>query len=191
MTFLSNPQGFSPAEFQTYVSSLKWSGWRPKYIVLHNTGAPSLRQWAHGNIGKDYERHRILNLNHYYKNEKGWHSGPHLFISPNLIWAACDLTADGVHASCYNRESIGVEMVGDYGAEPFDSGDGAKVRDLTAQALATLHKALKISPDTLKFHKECLRDHHDCPGRHVDKADMIVRIKAAMAPALVAQHPAA
>lgn len=181
MTFLVNPQGYRPAEFQTYVSGLHWVAWRPEFIVLHNTAAPNLRQWAHGNSGKDHERQRILNLNHYYKNRKGWHSGPHLFISPAFIWNACDLRADGVHASCYNRKSLGVEMVGDYGVEDFGSGEGAKVRDLTVQALAILHRALKIAPDTLKFHKDCLRDHHACPGKGVDRTDIIARIKAELA----------
>lgn len=72
-------------------------------------------------------------------------------------------------------------MVGDYGAESFDSGDGAKVRDNAVAALAALHRALKISPDTLHFHKQCARDHHDCPGRNVSQPDMIARVKAALA----------
>jgi hypothetical protein len=178
MTFLANPLGFTPAEFKTYVAKLAWTAWRPRFLVLHNTAEPNLRQWTLGNNGKDCERKRIVNLNHYYRNEQGWHSGPHLFISPSLIWVACDLTADGVHASCYNRESLGVEMVGDYGVEAFDSGDGARVRDNAVAALAILYRALAISPDTLHFHKECIRDHHDCPGKHVDKADIVARVTA-------------
>jgi hypothetical protein len=178
MTFLANPLGFTPAEFRTYVAGLKWPGWRPKFIVLHNTAEPNLRQWAHGNTGKDYEHKRIVNLNAYYRNQEGWRSGPHLFISPSLIWVACDLGANGVHASCYNSESIGVEMVGDYGVEDFASGDGAKVRDNAVAALAILHHALGIGPDTLRFHKECLRDHHDCPGKNVGEEDIVQRVKA-------------
>ncbi len=130
MTFLDNPSGLSPAAFKSYVATCRWPVWKPKFIVLHNTAEPNLKQWAYGNDGKDHEYQRILNLNRYYKS-LGWHSGPHLFISPNLIWVACDLAADGVHASCYNADSLGVEMVGDYSDEAFDSGDGAKVRDLT------------------------------------------------------------
>ena len=182
MTFLANPLGFTPSEFRTYVAGLKWPGWRPKFIVLHNTAEPNLRQWAHGNTGKDYEHKRIVNLNAYYRNQEGWRSGPHLFISPSLIWVACDLRANGVHASCYNAESIGVEMVGDYGVEAFDSGEGAQVRDHAVAALAILHRALGIRPDTLRFHKECIRDHHDCPGGHVDKADIIARVNAYLLP---------
>ena len=185
MTFLNNPSGLSPAAFKSYVATCRWPVWKPKFIVLHNTAEPNLKQWAYANDGKDHEYQRILNLNRYYKS-LGWHSGPHLFISPNLIWVACDFAADGVHASCYNAESLGVEMVGDYSDEAFDSGDGGNVRDLTVAALAILHQALGIDPATLRFHKECLRDHHDCPGKNVVKADLIARIRAAMAPVPVA-----
>ena len=42
--------------------------------------------------------------------------------------------------------------------------------------MAHLYRALKLSPSGLVFHKECRRDNHDCPGRKVDKADMIRRV---------------
>ena len=178
MTFLAEPLGFTPEEFKTYVAGLRWKTWKPQFLTLHNTAEPNLAQWTHSGLGKVAGLRRIQNLNHYYKVEEGWHSGPHLFIAPDLIWVACDLTANGVHASCYNSVSIGVEMVGDFSREAFDSGDGAKVRDNAVAALAILHKALKIDPRTLHFHKECLKDHHDCPGRNVVKADVIARVQA-------------
>jgi N-acetylmuramoyl-L-alanine amidase len=180
MTFLSQPLGFTPAEFQTYVEKLRWHCWRPQFIALHNTAEPNLAQWVHSGLGKVAGLQRVKNLNHYYQSAEGWHSGPHLFIAPDLIWVACDLTANGVHATCYNAVSIGVEMVGDYASEAFDSGDGAKVRDNAVAAVAVLHKALRLTPETMHFHKECLRDHHDCPGKNVVKADVIARVKEAM-----------
>ena len=178
MTFLAQPLGFTPDEFKTYVAGLRWKLWKPQFLTLHNTAEPNLAQWTHFGLGKVDGFRRIQNLNHYYQVEQGWHSGPHIFVAPDLIWIACDLTANGVHASCYTRVSIGVEMVGDYSRESFDSGDGAQVRDNTIAALAILHKALKIDPRTLHFHKECLRDHHDCPGKNVVKADVIARVQA-------------
>jgi hypothetical protein len=186
MTFLAQPLGFTPEEFKNYVAGLRWKLWKPQFLTLHNTAEPNLAQWTHFGLGKTDGFKRILNLNHYYKVVEGWHSGPHLFIAPDLIWVACDLTANGVHASCYNSVSIGVEMVGDYARESFDSGDGAQVRDNAVAALAILHKALKIDPRTLHFHKECLKDHHDCPGKNVVKADVIARVQAWRAAAPVA-----
>jgi hypothetical protein len=180
MSFLSTPNSYNPSSFKKHVGSLHWTKWKPQFIVLHNTAEPNLVQWVYSGLGEVAGEHRIRNLNHYYQNDQGWHSGPHLFIAPDLIWEACDLTANGVHASCYNSVSIGVEMVGDYSTESFTSGNGAKVRDNAVAAMAILHKALGIDPDTLHFHKECIKDHHDCPGKNVDKADMLVRIKAYM-----------
>ena len=187
MTFLATPLGFAPAEFKAYVAGLKWQSWKPRFITLHNTAEPNLAQWAHGNIGKPYELQRVKNLNHYYEVTEHWHSGPHLFISPSLIWVACDLLADGVSVSCWNHQTIGVEMVGDYASESFTTGDGAKVRDNTVAALAILHKALGLTPAPyvtgvkgLHPHRDCIADHHDCPGKNVDLADMRARVAATL-----------
>jgi hypothetical protein len=178
MTFLANPRGYSPEEFDVFVDTLKWTDWKPQFIVLHNTAEPNLKQWAFSGMGQENGLQRIRNLNHYYSVELGWHSGPHLFIAPDYIWNACDLTQPGVHASCFNHLSIGVEMVGDYSHEDFTCDEGAMVRDNAIAAVASLHRALKIKPETIHFHKECVRDHHDCPGKMVDKTDIIARVKA-------------
>lgn len=178
MSFMATPLGFTPEEFKTYVQGLKWSeGWRPQFVTLHNTAEPNLAQWRHFGLGKTAGAQRVKNLNAYYRHEEGWHSGPHIFVAPDLIWVACDLEADGVHASCYNRTSIGVEMVGDYATEDFATGPGAQVRDNAVAVIATLCHALRFDPASLHFHKECIRDHHDCPGKNIDKADLIARLK--------------
>jgi hypothetical protein len=184
MSFLADPIGYTPDAFAAFVATLKWPLWKPKFIVLHNTAIPNLTQWL---AGPTTPKQRVLNLNHYYSSVEGWHSGPHLFIDPTTVWNACDLRYDGVHASCFNHVSIGVEMVGDYSEEAFDCGPGAQVRDTTVAALATLHKALGLRPDEyvagaqgLHFHKECVADHHNCPGAYVDKADIVARILAKM-----------
>jgi len=180
MTFLSEPRGFTAAEFKIYVSTLTWAKWRPEFVTLHNTAKPSLKQWVNFGLGKTQGAQRIRNLNSYYRNILGWHSGPHLFIAPDFIWLACDLEQDGVHASCFNRRSIGVEMVGDYSVEAFDNGDGAKVRDNAVASVAALYGRLKIDPTTLRFHKECKKDHHDCPGVRVKKEDFVARVTKAL-----------
>ena len=187
MTFLSDPQGYTQKEFSDFVKTLKWKVWKPRFVVLHNTFEPTLAQWIHNGLGYNDGHRRICNLNHYY-HSKGWHSGPTLFIAPDLIWNACDLEQDGVHCSCWNRISLGVEMVGDFSSEEFDSGNGAKVRDNTIAALAVLHNALDLKPDNyamghhgLHFHHECIKDHHGgCPGTNVSKEDVVKRILTAM-----------
>lgn len=187
MTFLADPLGFTPADFAAYVDKLVWKDWKPSFVTLHNTAEPNLAQWNHFGLGPVAGAQRIRNLNSYYKG-LGWHSGPQNFIGPDLIWQACDPTHDGVSVSCWNRITYAIEMVGDYSSEDFNSGDGAKVRDLTVFALAVLHKKLGLRPDNyvmgksgLHFHKECIHDHHLCPGKNVDKADIVQRILAEMA----------
>ena len=176
MTFLSTPRGFTAAEFAAYAQSLKWDkGWRPRFVTLHNTAEPTLKQWAQlGGL------QRVRNLNHYYQG-LGWHSGPHLFVAPDLIWLACDLEHDGVHASCFNKTSIGVEVVGDYSIEAFDSGDGARVRDNAVAAVAAICRALHVSPVTLRFHRGVPARPSRLPGKNVDKSGFIGRVKAALA----------
>ena len=116
-----------------------------------------------------------------------WHSGVHLFVAPNLIWNLCDLTQEGVSVSCWNHLTLGIEMIGDYATEEFEAGPGAQVRDNAVAAMAVLHRKLGLRPDGyrkgvsgLHFHKECSRDHHDCPGRNVVKADVVARVLAKM-----------
>ncbi|PPQ39383.1 N-acetylmuramoyl-L-alanine amidase [Rhodoblastus acidophilus] len=181
MTFLTTPLHFTPTDFAAYCSGLRWDkSWRPSAITVHNTAEPNIKQWAKAGLGIAGGTQRVKNLNAYYKT-KGWHSGPHLFVAPDFIWLACDLEADGVHASCFNKTSIGVEMVGDYATEAFDAGDGAKVRDNAVAAIAAICRALNIAPTAIRFHRECLRDHHDCPGKLVDKTDFVARVTTALA----------
>lgn len=71
-------------------------------------------------------------------------------------------------------KSWGVEMIGEYEDEIF----GDDVRDNTVAALATLHAVLGRDPETLRFHKEDPgTTHKTCPGRKVNKADMIKRVQ--------------
>lgn len=177
-------RAYTRAEFAAHVASLRWVAWKPAGITLHNTAAPRLDQWAESGAA---HQARIINLQHYYETQLGWHAGPHLFISRNYINGFSNLLQPGVHSRCFNATHIGIEMVGDFATEEFDSGDGAMVRDNAVFAMATLYRALNLDPKYLTFHKECTRDNHDCPGRKVNKADLINRILAEMGkPLLVA-----
>ncbi len=108
-------------------------------------------------------------------------SGPHVVVCPAYIWVLCDPEQDGVSVSCWNRETFGIEMVGSYeaGQDDFSSGDGAKVRDNAVFTLATLCE--KFGWDIgaeLHFHRECMQDHHACPGSRVQKPDIVQRVRA-------------
>lgn len=184
MSFLAEPQGYTPKEFAGFVERLEWNVWRPNFVTLHNTGAPTLAAWLDS---PSAAKQRIEGQRHYERDILHWHSGVHLFVAPNLIWNLCDLTQEGVSVSCWNHLTLGIEMIGDYATEGFDSGAGAQVRDNAVAAMAILHRRLGLRPDQyrcgvrgLHFHKECSWDHHDCPGRNVVKADVVARVLAKM-----------
>jgi hypothetical protein len=65
-------------------------------------------------------------------------------------------------------------MVGDYSVETF----APTIRDNVLSALATLHAALGLNPDTLRLHKEDPKTTHICPGQNIIKADIIQGVHA-------------
>jgi hypothetical protein len=172
-------KSFTPDAFRQYVQTISFDGWRPQFVVLHNTAAPKLSEWH--NVPGDK---RMRNLESFYRDSMHWSAGPHLFVADDFIWAFTPLNVSGVHSPSWNSLAWGVEMVGDYSAEPFD----ARVRANAVQALAILHASLGLDPNKLKLHKEDPRTTHDCPGKNVDKADMIAAVLNAMAEANPGEH---
>ena len=162
-------RSFTMEEFDTYCHTLQWTSWRPIFIVLHNTEEPNLKQCPNGLTEKNIQ----VEVK-YYRDEKKWHAGPHLFIDDRQIWAFTPLTVPGVHSPSWNRLAWGVETLGNYEVEAFTSGRGAKVRDNAIAALATLHAVLGIDAHTMRFHKEDPNTtHKKCPGKNVRKLEMI------------------
>lgn len=169
-------KAFTREAFTQYVNGLVWQYWRPKGVVIHNTAAPTLAQWA-----EEGPRHeaRIRNLRHYYEFTNHWPGGPHLFVSRRWITVFDGLLEPGVHSPSFNREYLGIEMVGDFSREPFNSGDGALVRDNAVYATAVLLRRLRlpVNDRTIRFHKEDPRTTHDCPGKLVNKSDFVARVR--------------
>lgn len=166
-------EGFTQDEFRTYVSKLRWDGWRPSLVVWHNTAAPSLRQWiATAETDKLNGRApgstRIQNLESFFKDNNGWSGCPHLFVANDLIWVMNPLTAPGVHSPSWNHISWGIEMIGDFANEDPDSGEGLRVKLNTIYATAVLCEAVGIDPATqIRLHKEDRRTTHNCPGSRI------------------------
>lgn len=173
-------KGFTAAEFAAYVGGLTWTGWRPSFVVLHNTGSPTFAQW-HQVPGEQ----RMKNLETYYRDTQKWSAGPHLFIADDLIWVFTPLTVAGVHSPSWNRLSWGVELVGDYAHEAMP--DSLRLNALSA--LAVIHAALGLDPATLRLHREDPLTTHQCPGSSVVKGSMIAEVQAALAAMVPGDHP--
>lgn len=174
---------FSRTGFAEYVAHTPLESWKPKRIVLHNTASPSLAQRPSGLTAEHIE-----NLHFYYQfkaptkhGKTGWSGGPHLFVDQTGVWVFNPLDRKGTHSPSFNANAWGVEMLGDFDVEPFDSGDGLKVRSNAVSALSVLFRRLGIATVTnvnFKFHKEDTATDHDCPGKNVHKAQVMGLVQA-------------
>jgi hypothetical protein len=165
-------QSFMSDGFDSYCHTLQWNAWRPSFIVLHNTGVPSLAQRPEG-----LTQHHIHSLEGYYRDTQKWKAGPHLFIDDKQIWVFTPLTVSGTHSPSWNKVALGVEMLGDYEKEAFDSGRGLQVRENTVAALATLSAVLGIDSQTMRIHREDPLTTHACPGKNVRKLEVIQEVQ--------------
>jgi hypothetical protein len=164
------------SEFESYLRSLKFtSSFKPSFVTLHHTASPSLAQRPQG-----FTAQHLENLRHYYENTMGWSGAPHVFIDDQgdgiIVFQRMDRR--GVHAASFNRNSWGVEMLGNFDTESFTEGRGAKVRDNAMQALSIMCKVLNANASTIKFHRDDPKTTKTCPGRHVAKQDVVARVSA-------------
>lgn len=169
-------QSFSASAFSEYCHALNWNSWRPSFIVVHNTGVPNLAQRPNG-----FTRQHIDALVGYYRDQNHWSAGPHLFIDDHQIWVFTPLTTPGVHSPSWNAVALGIEMLGDYSIDSFDSGRGKAVQANAVSAIATLCEVLGFDPGTLRLHKEDKKTTHVCPGKNVAKQRLIDAVRVEMA----------
>lgn len=174
---------FTAGTFDTYAKSLQWTTWRPSFIALHNTAAPTLAQRPHG-----FTKQHINNLVSYFRDQMKWSAGPHLFIDDHQIWVFTPLTVTGRHSPSWNTLALGIEMLGDYATDSFDTGRGLAVRKNAVAAMATLCGALGLSPSTIRLHKEDPATTHNCPGKNVSKEAVVAEVEAALAAHYTADH---
>ena len=195
---------YTRADLATHINACDFSKWtdkagkqgRPAFITLHNTATPDIALWMSWTPAK--RQQYILNMQPYYE-KKGWQAGPHFFVTPQddiCAFGFSDLMKAGTHASCFNNSSIGIEMVGDFDKEAFDTGPGAQVADNAIYLMALLHNRIGLTPTPyaynktgLHFHVECAADAHHCPGTHVQKDAVGLRVSAVMAQLNGGQQP--
>jgi len=154
-------QVWSPAEFRSYVSGLDL-GWA-EGVTMHHTSAPSLAQRPNGLTAQHLE-----NLRHYYQNELGWSSGPHLFIDDDQIWGMSSLERRGVHAKSFNATHIGIEVLGDYDVESPETGRGHSCWITAAHCVRAILDATGWTSADVNGHRDDPKTSKTCPGKLVD-----------------------
>ena len=167
MSFLPRTLYLDQNEMVNFILTIPKNGWlwSPKGITWHNTAAPSIAQW---NAYSEPQRQAWGdNYDHYVKFDLHWHSGPHFCATPDKSFVLCEPRANGVHASCFNSDHYGVETVGDFrpGGDDPHVGRGLLSMLASANIIAALCKRMNWSPQkVINFHRDCIRDHHPCPG---------------------------
>lgn len=177
---------FTPDEFRSYLKGLAPGGFKPSMVVLHNTASPTIEQRPDG-----FKEKHMGDLVHYYGVVQGWSGGPHLFVDDLGIWVFNRLDRRGTHSPSWNSKSFGVEMLGDFSRESFDSGRGLAIQKNAAEAVAALFVHMGIEPDDKSFrlHKEDPETNHNCPGKAVSKSAMLTQVRERMTAAEVMGVP--
>jgi GH24 family phage-related lysozyme (muramidase) len=181
------------AGFAAHVEGLVFTVWTPQFVVVHNTSAPTLANYAdwrahperHGNWTPEQW---LKNLAGYYSG-LGWNAGPHAFVCPDGVGLFTPFTQRGTHSPAWNSITWGIETVGEFETEPFD--DGSKTNLIAV--LGILHARIGLNPADYKFgvrgihfHKEDpITTHKTCPGKNMVKADLVADVVAYMQ----ATHP--
>lgn len=168
----------TPDQLPDYLAQVTFGSFMPEFATLHHTSSPSLAMRPTG-----LSDQHLQNLLDYYQGSMGWSGAPHFFIDdrPDGIIVFQRLDRKGVHAVSFNRNSWGMEMLGDYDSEPFNTGRGAAVRDNAMQALAAICKRLEVPAAGIRFHRDDPKTSKSCPGRLVTKQDVVARVSALLA----------
>jgi len=155
---------FSATELETYVRAQQFSTFRPKFVVVHNTAVPAVKDRPHG-----FTPQHMLNLVAFYRG-KGWSAGPHAFVDQNGTWIFTPITAQGVHSPSWNGTSLGVETLGDYESERFEDPIKGNLLD----CLTVLHDVLGLDPHELRLHREDVQtSHKTCPGKNLNRRELV------------------
>lgn len=184
MSFSAVGQVFDPQAFEIHIATLDLS-WA-KSITIHHTGSPNLAQRPKG-----WTIQHMRNLQHFYQNEKGWKTGPHLFTDEDQVFGLTPLTMPGTHAVSFNRTSIGIEMLGDYDTENPHQGRGLEVLENTAKITGLLLQKIKLPANerTILFHRDDPQTTKTCPGQQINKAAFVQMVQNRMETRTVGTAP--
>lgn len=142
----------SAKEFKDYIAKKSFSPNNPNKLCLHHTWKPDVADW---NGAKT-----ISGLKRYYEG-LGWSAGPHLFIAEDGIWLFTDMNKQGIHAGLGNKNSIGIEVVGNYDPKVWKG----KTKENALSVIELLSAKLGLTFGDIHYHR--MYSAKTCPGKMI------------------------
>ena len=134
--FLFIGEALTADQFTAYVRDYDFGPFPHDFVVLHHTANPSTQHaryssglvWDAGEAGltesqiKQKRLRSLTGIKEFYRRDRGWDRGPHLFVDERWIWLFTPMFHTGIHAvgANYYRDaagfhySIAIEVVGYY-----------------------------------------------------------------------------
>ena len=135
-------------------------------ITHHNTYKPNDLTW----LG----RASMVSMMEYYRDAKGWSSGPHLYLAADAphaadqgIWQLTPMTHPGTHAGPCNKDHLGIENVGDFQDRPPTADQYTLL--ITVTLLILRHWGMP--PEAVNVHRDCMPG-RTCPGKFLTSAQI-------------------
>ncbi len=199
--FLYIGRGLTADEFSDYVRDYDFGTIPPDFVVLHHTAIPSASwapyptgsRWDAGDGGlppEQIKQRRLKKLNaikEFYRVDRGWDRGPHLFVDDRFIWLFTPMRETGIHAKQGNsyrdagglHYSIGIEVIGYFEDVQWPE----PVAQLVGHTVAVLHRRLGTFELRYGRNAGALSSHRDynkpaCPGKAITEQYYVDVIKA-------------
>jgi len=160
-------------QFVKHVEGLTFPKGMPNRIFLHHTWRPTRETWAGIKT--------IMGMKAYYEKQRwydeqgrlheGWTAAPHVFVADDGIWLFSDLNYDGVGVAGHNRDSLHVEMVGDFDVSLPDGPTWTN----TVAVLGALCERINLPATQFNFHRDYSTK--TCPGKLVTKNWVIPQVQ--------------
>lgn len=187
MGFTALGKSWTTDEFKAYLESKKAPAWI-KGVTLHHSAPPTLAMRPSG-----FSATHMKNLRDFYRDDKGWSTGPHLFADDRLLHGLTDLAEPGTHARSFNSKTAGIETLGDYDTGMDDplTGRGLACWKISAAATVAILAwcKLPISEKTILFHRQDPKTTKTCPGERVKMNWFLDLCRGSAKPALIEVPP--
>ena len=141
-------------------------------VTVHHTAFPNLDMRPKG-----FTVQHMRNAAWGYQHDRGWSSGPHLFVDEDQAFGMCPLGRPGVHARSFNQSHIGVELLGDYDSNyEVNSVRGRQVISNGSRIIATICDSQNWDESSVNMHRNDPKTRKTCPGAHFPWLDFKQRV---------------